>query len=83
MQMTARTTSPPNHAPRALNALRANIQRTLDLLAGDPNRWRAHIKTAKLAHTLRMLIDRGFTLVRPLAGGFDAWVGAGYPVEEL
>jgi len=37
----------------------ANIQRTLDLLAGDPNRWRAHIKTAKLAHTLRMLIDRG------------------------
>jgi rhodanese-related sulfurtransferase len=30
----------------------------------------------------RLLIDRGFTLVRPLAGGFDAWVGAGYPVEE-
>jgi len=31
----------------------------------------------------RLLIDRGFTLVRPLAGGFDAWVEAGYPVEEL
>jgi rhodanese-related sulfurtransferase len=30
-----------------------------------------------------MLIDRGFTLVRPLAGGFDEWVRAGYPVEEL
>jgi rhodanese-related sulfurtransferase len=30
-----------------------------------------------------MLIDRGFTLVRPLEGGFDAWVNAGYPVEEL
>jgi len=29
-----------------------------------------------------MLIDRGFTLVRPLAGGFDAWIDAGYPVEE-
>lgn len=28
-----------------------------------------------------MLIDRGFTLVRPLAGGLDAWVEAGYPVE--
>ena len=28
-----------------------------------------------------MLIDRGFTLVRPLAGGLDAWVAAGYPVE--
>jgi len=30
-----------------------------------------------------MLIDRGYTLVRPLAGGFDAWTGAGYPVEQL
>jgi rhodanese-related sulfurtransferase len=28
-------------------------------------------------------MDRGFMLVRPLAGGFDAWVEAGYPVEEL
>jgi rhodanese-related sulfurtransferase len=28
-----------------------------------------------------MLIDRGFTLVRPLAGGLDAWIGAGFPVE--
>jgi rhodanese-related sulfurtransferase len=30
-----------------------------------------------------MLIDRGFTVVRPLAGGFDAWVDAGYPVEPV
>jgi hypothetical protein len=28
-----------------------------------------------------MLIDRGFTLVRPLAGGLDAWVAGGHPVE--
>jgi len=28
-----------------------------------------------------MLIDRGFRLVRPLAGGLDAWIGAGYTVE--
>jgi rhodanese-related sulfurtransferase len=28
-----------------------------------------------------MLIDRGFTLVRPLAGGLEAWAEAGYPVE--
>jgi 3-mercaptopyruvate sulfurtransferase SseA len=28
-----------------------------------------------------MLIDRGFTLVRPLAGGLEAWIEAGYPVE--
>jgi D-serine deaminase-like pyridoxal phosphate-dependent protein len=37
----------------------ANIEYTLDLLAGDANSWRAHIKTAKLANTVNMLIDRG------------------------
>lgn len=36
-----------------------NIERTLKLLAGDANRWRVHIKTAKLAHTLRLLVERG------------------------
>jgi rhodanese-related sulfurtransferase len=28
-----------------------------------------------------MLIDRGFTMVRPLAGGLEAWIEAGLPVE--
>lgn len=28
-----------------------------------------------------MLIDRGFTLVRPLAGGLEAWVAAGYEID--
>jgi D-serine deaminase-like pyridoxal phosphate-dependent protein len=37
----------------------ANIERTLELLADDANRWRVHIKTAKLGHTLHMLVDRG------------------------
>jgi D-serine deaminase-like pyridoxal phosphate-dependent protein len=37
----------------------ANIDRTLKLLDGNADRWRVHIKTAKLARTLRMLIDRG------------------------
>ena len=26
-------------------------------------------------------MERGFTLVRPLAGGLDGWVSAGYEVE--
>jgi rhodanese-related sulfurtransferase len=30
-----------------------------------------------------MLIDRGFKLVRPLAGGLEAWADAGYPVDEI
>ena len=26
-------------------------------------------------------MDRGFTLVRPLAGGLDGWIDAGLPVD--
>jgi len=37
----------------------ANIQHTLDLLHGNADRWRVHIKTAKLNFTLRMFIERG------------------------
>jgi D-serine deaminase-like pyridoxal phosphate-dependent protein len=37
----------------------SNIEQTLALLDGDADRWRVHIKTAKLGHTLRMLIERG------------------------
>jgi D-serine deaminase-like pyridoxal phosphate-dependent protein len=37
----------------------SNVGRTLNLLDGKPDRWRAHIKTAKLAYTLRTLLERG------------------------
>src|SRR5580704_5176979 len=37
----------------------ANIERTLKLLDGDADRWRVHIKTAKLGYTLRLLVERG------------------------
>ena len=30
-----------------------------------------------------MLMDRGFTLVRPLAGGLEAWVEAGYNLSHV
>jgi D-serine deaminase-like pyridoxal phosphate-dependent protein len=39
--------------------LAANIDRTLELLDGDPSRWRVHIKTAKLGYTVRTLVARG------------------------
>jgi 3-mercaptopyruvate sulfurtransferase SseA len=29
----------------------------------------------------RLLLDHGYKHVRPLLGGFDAWVEQGYPVE--
>jgi D-serine deaminase-like pyridoxal phosphate-dependent protein len=37
----------------------SNIACTLKLLGGNANRWRPHIKTAKLAYTLRMLVQNG------------------------
>jgi len=37
----------------------SNIERTVELLSGDADRWRVHIKTAKLGYTLRMMIERG------------------------
>ena len=37
----------------------SNIDRTVRLLEGDADRWRVHIKTSKLAYTLRMLVERG------------------------
>jgi len=30
----------------------------------------------------RRLMDKGFLHVRPLLGGLDAWVDAGFSVEE-
>ena len=30
-----------------------------------------------------MLIDRGFVKVRPLTGGLDAWIEAGYAVVSV
>jgi D-serine deaminase-like pyridoxal phosphate-dependent protein len=36
-----------------------NIAQMLQLLGGDMNRWRVHVKTAKLDYTLRMLVERG------------------------
>jgi hypothetical protein len=30
-----------------------------------------------------MLHDRGFVRVRPLLGGIDAWVAAGYALEDF
>lgn len=39
----------------------SNITATLRLLGDDPNRWRPHVKTAKLAFIMRRLVERGIT----------------------
>ncbi|HLG17232.1 MAG TPA: alanine racemase [Blastocatellia bacterium] len=35
----------------------ANIRTTVKLLGGDANRWRPHVKTAKLARVMKRLVD--------------------------
>lgn len=37
----------------------SNIAATVRLLGGDPNRWRPHLKTAKLGFIMRRLVERG------------------------
>lgn len=39
----------------------ANIAFTLELLGGDANRWRPHVKTAKLESMMRRLVEHGVT----------------------
>ena len=41
------------------DAVRHNIDTTLRLLDGDANRWRPHVKTAKLGYVMRMMVDAG------------------------
>ena len=38
---------------------------------------------ASAAQVAKILMDHGFVRVRPLHGGLDAWIAAGYPVEVL
>ena len=37
---------------------------------------------AGAAYVARRLMDSGYTQVRPLLGGLDAWIAAGYEVEN-
>ena len=39
----------------------ANIRETIRLLGGNPNRWRPHVKTAKLSYVMKRFVDHGIT----------------------
>ena len=43
------------------DAVESNINAILKTLDGDASRWRAHVKTAKLAYTMRRSVARGVT----------------------
>jgi rhodanese-related sulfurtransferase len=38
---------------------------------------------ASAAKAAKLLMTRGYRRVRPLHGGLDAWIAAGYAVEEI
>jgi membrane protein DedA with SNARE-associated domain/rhodanese-related sulfurtransferase len=70
--------------PNALVVNVAEVDRWLDQVPTDreiifyctcPNETAA-------AHVARKLMDLGYTHVRPLLGGLDAWIAAGYEVEN-
>jgi membrane protein DedA with SNARE-associated domain/rhodanese-related sulfurtransferase len=72
------------HIPGALRMTLEEVDRRLAALPRDgeivlyctcPNE-------ASAARVARVLMDRGFTRVRPLAGGLDSWRAAGLPVDE-
>jgi D-serine deaminase-like pyridoxal phosphate-dependent protein len=42
----------------------ANIDATLRVMGGDPDRWRPHVKTSKLGFIMRRLTQRGVTSVK-------------------
>src|SRR2546422_4305748 len=41
------------------NVVDANVRAILRVLGGDPNRWRPHVKTAKLEFIMQGLVEAG------------------------
>ncbi len=81
---TARTVEPRQipgslHVPlEALDLHIGNLPRDRDIVlyCTCPNE-------ASAAQVAKLLMDRGYKRVRPLFGGLDAWVAAGYRIESL
>jgi len=75
----------PRHIPGALHLPMHGFEQHISELPRDreiivycscPNE-------ASAAQVAKLLMNSGFVRVRPLAGGLDAWIDAGLPVETL
>ncbi len=75
----------PRRVPGAISMTLQDVSQQLKRLSRDheivlyctcPNE-------ASAAQVARVLISHGFKRVRPLHGGLDAWIAAGYAVESL
>lgn len=73
----------PRAIPGALRIPLANIDEHLAQLPRDRDivLYCTCPNEASAAQVARLLIERGFKRVRPLHGGLDAWIAAGYQAE--
>jgi membrane protein DedA with SNARE-associated domain/rhodanese-related sulfurtransferase len=71
--------------PGALVVDMAQLEKALPELPtdGDTVVYCTCPNEASAARVAKLLMARGFTRVRPLLGGFDAWVEAGFSVDHL
>ena len=75
----------PKQIPGAIHVPRDQVHKHL----GEFERSRELIvyctcpNEASAAQVAKLLINHGFSRVRPLYGGLEAWIEAGYPVETL
>lgn len=60
----------------------ANADKFEKLIDGEVIVYCACPNEASAAVVAKKLMQRGYTRVRPLAGGIDAWIAAGYSVES-
>ena len=73
--------------PRSIPGARAfeveNLEKLIDSLPADRDVifYCSCPNEASAARAARRLIDRGYTRARPLRGGLDAWIAAGYAIE--
>ena len=49
----------------------------------DPWQTAQYVELQEATPVAKVLMNHGFTRVRPLYGGLDAWIAAGYSFETL
>jgi membrane protein DedA with SNARE-associated domain/rhodanese-related sulfurtransferase len=75
----------PRRIPGALHIPLTEVQQHLGALPRDRDiiSYCTCPNEASAAQVAKILMDNGFKKVRPLHGGLDAWVAAGYTVDSM
>jgi membrane protein DedA with SNARE-associated domain/rhodanese-related sulfurtransferase len=75
----------PRHIPGALHVPLLEVRQRLGDLPHDREivAYCTCPNEASAAQVAKLLMDSGFRKVRPLYGGLDAWIAAGYAVEAV